>query len=76
MALVEAVLEYRAAGDAVEAFNEPDKARGFEKLSGQPHLLDVLARMHRAQVGLDLETGAETLQAEGMAIAEEYRSEG
>lgn len=71
------ILEYRAARAAVDAFNAKDKAQAFAQLQHNPHLLELLARMHRAQQGLALspdEGGAGRLRAEGGAVFEEYYS--
>lgn len=78
--MVTAVLDYRSAERAKEAFNRQDKEQGFEELQDNPHLLNVLAWMRRAQDGRDLDTGklhatdeVGDLTKEGLAIADEYR---
>ena len=48
-ALVQAILDYRAARLAVDLMN--DGSRGYEQLVKRPELQDILLRMHRAQQG-------------------------
>ncbi len=69
-ALVRAVLDYRNAHTARDLYDAPDKARAFATLARNPELSLLLARMRRAQEGADLSLASE---AEGMAVAAEYR---
>lgn len=71
MTLVMAVLNYRAAVQARDVFNGPDKAKAFDQLKRQPHLMEVLAKMQRAQEGRPLSGGS--LAEEGMAVADAHR---
>ena len=65
-------MDYRNAKVAKEAFNNPDKSRGFELLSTNPQLAQTLLFMSRAQRGLPLDGGSSD---EALAIAEQYREE-
>ena len=71
MGEVIAILDYRAAVQAKEIFNGPDKAKAFEQLKQHPRLLEVLAKMRRAQDGRPL--AGPRLSEEGAAIAKQYR---
>lgn len=72
--LVQAILDYRAALAARDAFNHKDKAQGFEVLTRNPRLLEVLAMMSRAQRGESLTRNLDA-RREGAAVAAEYRRE-
>ena len=73
--LVMAVLDYRTAIAARDAFNSKDRQAGFELLSENPQLPAMLSKLHRAQVGLPLEVPEKRAQQEGMRIAEAHRPE-
>lgn len=68
-----AVLDYRTAVAARDAFNAKDRNRAFEVLSENPQLLEMLSKMHRAQVGLPLAVPEKRAQKEGMEIATAHR---
>ena len=71
--LTTAVLDYRSARDAVRVFNGPDKKNAFTTLSKNPHLVEMLARMSRAQTGRPLDGGDVT--ADGMTVARSLAAE-
>jgi len=68
-----AVLDYRTALAARDAFKAKDKKQAFEMLSDNPQLLEMLSKMHRAQLGLPLTIPEGRARQEGMEIAEAYR---
>jgi hypothetical protein len=68
--LVTAIFDYRAANQAVKSFNDKD---GFTVLERNPQLIEVLARMARAQRGEPLD--APGAADEGKAIAQRYMAE-
>jgi len=68
-----AILDYRTAGAARDAFNAKDRKAGFEMLRDNPSMLEMLSKMHRAQAGLPLNVPESRAQAEGMEIAEAHR---
>jgi hypothetical protein len=68
---VQAILDYRAALAAREAFNHADKRAGFEYLRAHPNLIEILALMSRAQQGRPLSGATER---EGLAVAQHYRT--
>lgn len=67
--LVEEIIEYRAARTARDLFNAPNKRWGFDQLAAHPALIELLARMRRAQAGAPLDVADETLWEEGMQVA-------
>lgn len=67
-----AILDYRTAIAARDAFNNKDRKAGFELLKDNPTMLEMLSKMHRAQAGLPL--NVPRAQAEGMEIAEANRT--
>ena len=71
LALVSAILDYRAACMARDAFNDPKE--GFKTFEAHPELLKTLARMGRAQRGLPLD--APDMEREGMRIAKAQAGE-
>lgn len=74
-ALVTGVLDYRTAIAARDAFKMKDRKQAFEVLSENPHLLEMLSKMHRAQSGLPLEVSGERAKQEGMIVARGQRPE-
>lgn len=68
-----AVLDYRRATTARDAFEMKDRKRAFEVLSENPQLLEMLSKMHRAQMGLLLTVPEKRAQQEGMDIAQVHR---
>ena len=75
MSLVQGVIDYRNARLAVDVFNGPDKAEAFKTLQENPHLVQALAYMRRAQNGSPLAAAPEELMQEGLEVAELYRAE-
>jgi len=71
LALVTAVLDYRAAVMARDALNDPKD--GFKLLEAHPHLLMTIARMGRAQRGQPLD--APGIEREGMRMAKAQAGE-
>lgn len=69
-----AVLDYRTAVAARDAFNAKDQKRAFEVLAENPQLLKMLAMMHRAQKGLSLNVPESGARQEGMQVAEAHRT--
>lgn len=69
-----AILDYRAAVAARDAFNAKDKKRAFETLSENPQLLEMLSKMHRAQIGLPLNVPDKQARQEGTRVAEAHRA--
>jgi len=67
-----AILDYRTAIAARDAFNAKDRKAGFETLKDNPTMLEMLSKMHRAQAGLPLHIPQ--AQAEGMEIATAQRT--
>lgn len=63
---VHRVLEYRAAAAAVETFTQRDRAGAVARLQQHPGLLEMLARMQRAQTGRPLHGG--DLRQEGAGV--------
>ena len=70
-----AVLDYRTAVAARDAFNAKNRKYAFEVLSENPQLLEMLSKMHRAQMGLPLTVPDKRAQKEGMEIATAHRKE-
>ena len=65
-----AILDYRMAATATRSFNEKG---GFTTLEKNPQLIEMLARMARAQRGQPLDApGAES---EGKEVARKYMNE-
>ncbi len=67
------ILDYRAAIQAKDTFNKPDKRRAFEDLKDHPYLLRILTQMQRAQSGDSLLVSRKDAEAEGMAVADANR---
>lgn len=68
-----AILDYRTAIAARDAFNAKDRKRAFEMLSENPQLLEMLSKMHRAQMGQPLTVPDRRARQEGMEIATAHR---
>jgi len=71
-----AVLDYRTAVAARDAFNAKDRQQAFNTLSENPQLLEMLSKMHRAQMGAPLTVPEKRAQKEGMEIATAHRATG
>jgi len=69
-----AILDYRTAVAARDAFNAKDRKAGFEMLRDNPSMLEMLSKMHRAQAGLPLNVPDPRAHKEGMEIAEAHRT--
>lgn len=68
--MVQAVMEYRRASEAMALVRAPaaERDRAFRVLTESPGMLELLAKLHRAQTGQPLEGG--DLVGEGAAVAE------
>jgi hypothetical protein len=71
LALVTAILDYRAAVMARDALNDPKE--GFKMFEAHPQLLTMIARMGRAQRGQPLD--APGMEHEGMKMAKAQAGE-
>lgn len=73
--IVDAVLDYRASVQAKEIFNGPNKQEAFKTLKQNPYLMQVLAKMARAQRGLPLDgVSRKAMETEALDVAETYRN--
>lgn len=68
-----AILDYRTAVAAKDTFEAKDRKRAFDMLNENPRLLEMLSKMHRAQMGLPLTVPDRRARQEGMEIAEAHR---
>ncbi len=67
--LTMAVLDYRSAAAARDAFQSKDRKQGFDVLAANPSLPRILSRMTRAQLGAALDIAEDKARAEGLDVA-------